>query len=141
MKDLLKKYCDKFEKHLEINKKLGRIEFNKESKVELFSGLKPASYHVSSILDYIKHPPYSKEPNKPNPLAWFVEIWIDGVCVWRKFKLNETGENLHQYEDELINQVMIEIFFIGMFNSWDFIKKREADKNKFSNGNKRNDES
>lgn len=83
-------------------------------KIDLFNGIKPASYCVPRILDYLDNPPYSKETEKQLKLEWFVEIWIDDVCIWRKSAGNEFSENLEQFEEPLIDQIILEITAYGL---------------------------
>ena len=119
MKQQLIDYLDAFKSLINVN-------FKGEKKIEtieLFSGIKPASYYVPNILEYLNHPPYSNRGEKTE-LAWFVEIWIDNVCIWRKSRINEMGDNLQQYEDELIKEIMREIVMHGLNSSWNFIIER-----------------
>jgi len=90
---------------------------NKIDKIELFSGVKPASYYFPDLLEYLHYTPLFEKGVK-RQMAWFVEIWINDVCVWRKSKMNETGEGLQQFEEELIADLMSEIVMVGLNSSW-----------------------
>ena len=54
--------------------------------------------------------------------AWFIEIFINRLCVYRKYCLVKAQKNLKKYEDELIDEMFREIFFSGLINSWRIIK-------------------
>jgi len=124
MKQQLINYLDAFKSIVNISSKNER----KINSIKLFSGIKPTLYYVSNALEYLNHPPYSNEGEKVE-VAWFVEIWIDNVCIWRKSRLNKTGENLQQYEDELIREMIQEIVMYGLSSSWDIIIEREKKTN------------
>lgn len=113
----LEEYLQEF-KNLVNTNKIGTIK-----EIELFSGIKPADYYVPQILDYLDNPPYKDEPRSIE-LAWFVEIFIDHMCIWRKSMLNKTGENLQQYEEPLLKEIFKEIIFYGLDSSWNMIKNR-----------------
>jgi hypothetical protein len=119
-----------------IEETLGHFKFNYNFKREkdpikeitLFSGIKLASYHAPNILGYFNYPPYSNRGEEIY-LAWFVEIWIDNICIWRKSNMNETGENLQQYENILLEQLTKEILLYGISNCFIDTKKRIEEKN------------
>lgn len=119
MKQQLIDYLNSFKSLINVNFKGEK----KITNIELFSGIKPASYYIPNILGYLNHPPYSNRSEMVE-IAWFVEIWIDNVCIWRKSRLNETGENLQQYEDELIKETIREIVMYGLNSSWNMIAER-----------------
>lgn len=117
-KEELIKFLDGFKIHTKI--------MNKEIyDIKLFSGIKPSGYCVPRILDYLNHPPYSEnEPNNQIQLSWFVEIWINELCVWRKeHAFNSDEEPTDKYEQELIDRIVEEMLMHGLFESWNVIKK------------------
>ena len=121
-------YLDSFKNRVNIHSNAKE----KITNIELFSGIKAASYYVPNIMDYLNYPPYSNRGSAISQPAWFVEIWIDHLCVWRKSKLNETGENLQQYEDELLKETLKGIVLSGLHSSWRTIK--DLPRYKYSNG-------
>ena len=78
--------------------------------VEVFSGIKPSSYYVPDILGYL-----GSLPPKP---SWFIEVYINGRCIWRKDKSNDNNENLSQYEDELAESIIREMVVYGVNSQW-----------------------
>jgi len=118
-KELLIELCEKLEK--ELNEREGE----QSHKVELQSGLKPENYftpamHIgttSSIPDRVR-------------MAWFVELWVDGECIFRETYV--LPENVFEdltvntekiIEDFLISKVLNRIFAFGVMTSKSFIDK------------------
>lgn len=118
-KEILTNILDKYKELQSIN--------GTPKDIFLFSGLKPASYHVPNILGYLNHPPYS-DRGESLEFAWFVEIWINDICIWRKSRMNSTGENLQQYEEELCIQILEEMSFYGLYSCYIDTKKRNEER-------------
>lgn len=112
-KELLNIYLESFKSLININFK-GEKEIK---EIKLFSGIKLSSYYVPEILTYLEYPPYS-DKRRTVELSWFVEIWIDGICIWRKSRSNEETNNLQMYEDELIEEMIRDIVICGLHSSW-----------------------
>jgi hypothetical protein len=114
MKEKLINYLESF-KNIVNTFHVGDKKIN---NIELFSGVKPTMYHVPIVFDYLNHPPYSNRGGYVG-MSWFVEIWIDGLCIWRKEKSGDG--DLNKYEDELIENTLEEIVFCGLNSSWESI--------------------
>lgn len=115
MKELLLDYLDKYRENLRINSLIRDVE---NIEVEFFSGIKKAYYYTPIV-------PGLELPEKyANANAWFVEIWIGGICVFRRTKTNEEQENLEQYEDECIKETMHNIMLSGLSNTYMVTKDR-----------------
>lgn len=111
MKELLEKQLAQFKQVYNMGNKENRIE-----KIEVFSGVKASSYFVPDMFigsDSSPEALKAHEDMRSKP-AWFVEVFIDGLCVCRKKKMNANNENLQQYENELIEAILLETFFYGM---------------------------
>ena len=112
MKELLIELCDNLEK--ELNEREGE----QSHKVELQSGLKPENYftpamHIgttSSIPDRVR-------------MAWFVELWVDGECIFRENYVPKKTEDLKIVEGFLISRVLNRIFAFGVMTSKSFLDK------------------
>jgi hypothetical protein len=112
MIEVLKNYLDYFEHQYNINKK-----GDDKIKVVLFFGEKPSGYCVPQIMAYRNHPPYTeKEPEVE--MANYLEIFIDGLCIWRRTWKGDA-------DDMNIREMTHEIFMHGMMHSWDIIKNRD----------------
>lgn len=124
MKQQLANSLESFKNH---NNMLGN---SKIDKIELFSGIKSSSYFLPDIFIGRTTSPEAIQAHVDSrkQLSWFVEIWIDKICVWRKSATNSSGEDLQQFENQLIDQIMMEIFLTGINSSWNSIKKMEEDR-------------
>jgi len=118
-KEMLQELCSNLEKELNDIK-----ETNNLTKVELFSGLKPSNYFLPDIaITTIS----SDERIKTN--AWFVELSVDDLVVFRESLVPLENEDLKIIEEMLINKVVRNIFTFGVMNSKKFIediKKQRA---------------
>ena len=86
---------------------------------KITSGIKPTGYEVPNIFEYRNHPPYSKESKKIE-YSWYFEVFINGVCIWRKsigIKEGDTEEQLEQYEKKLAKDTLIDMMVYGLSGS------------------------
>ena len=102
-KKLLIELCDNLEKEL------NQIEGKETHKVELQSGLKPENLGTTKTL-----------PSGVR-MAWFVEVWVDGKCIFRESHLPDKTEALEIIEGVLVSRVLIQIFTFGVMSSKKFI--------------------
>jgi len=120
---------EQLEKHLNYFKELYNLakRGNPINDIKLFSGIKPSSYFVPNLFvsrntteETIKR--HEEIRNAP---SWFVEIWIDGLCIWRKSSLVECDISVAGVlEQGLIDAIADEIFCYGINSSWSLIKER-----------------
>jgi len=116
-------YLDIFADRVEIDTK-------RPCKAYLYSGLKPVGYAVPMVLDYLNHPPYREESvHLADSLAWHVEIWINDLCVFRRFGESPDGDH-SKAEPRLLQEVFDEIIVSGLLNSWKLVEKHESEKYK-----------
>jgi hypothetical protein len=120
-RDILQEYIDMYADLIKMNKD--------EVKVVLFSGVKPSSYYVPQPMAYRDHPPYRDSQLDSADLSWFVEIWVDGICVWRK---SMCGEDLKQYEEQLMEETIRDIMIYGLSTSYIDTKERRKNFNQFT---------
>ena len=127
IKELLK-LCERFKFHMNIGIKEDDPNYIKD--VRIFSGIKQAGYNIPMILDYLNYPPYSNRGSMIE-MAWYVEIFINGICIWRKFHVGNPNkkEDLKRVEAELCEKIINEIQLYGLFHS----RKRIMDMNKNKN--------
>lgn len=100
-KDLLLELCSVLENRLNE-----RLDGTGIHKVNLFSGTKQTSYHV---------PPVAFK--SPKTFSWFVEIWVDEICVFREHGFPAEGT-----EERLINKVLENVFVYGAWTSYKFLE-------------------
>lgn len=114
-KEIVEKYLSIFESGINTPEN--------KSKVTLFSGMRNADYFYCSMIAYLADNQYHVR------LAWFVEIWIDDLCVWRKIaRGNKKGESLKKHEDRLFEELLKDIIMHGLYCSWENIKKARGEK-------------
>jgi hypothetical protein len=58
-------------------------------------------------------------------MAWFVEVWVDGKCIFREAQVPHETEALEIVEGFLISRVLRHIFTFGVMSSKKFIDERE----------------
>ena len=112
-KELLTELCCNLQD--ELNEKDG----SKIHKVELQSGLKPEGYFlpmmcvgtVKTLSDGVQ-------------MAWFVELLVDGKCIFREAYVPRETEELEIVEAFLISRVLRHIFTFGVMTSKRFIDKQ-----------------
>jgi len=110
IKTLLQELCNTLQK--ELNE---RDKPTQPRKVDFVSGLKPENYWLP--LMYFG-------TGKPSPIvrmAWFVEIWIDGKCIFRQSHIPHESEDLNIVEGFLIRRVLRDAFTFGVMASKKFI--------------------
>ncbi len=108
---MLQELCDNLQK--EMNE---RRETNKTHKVELISGLKPENYWLPQM-----HIGTTATLPTEVRMAWFVEIWIDGKCIFRQSHIPHESEDLNIVEGFLIRRVLRAAFTFGVMASKKFI--------------------
>jgi hypothetical protein len=109
-KELLIELCDNLQK--ELNQREGK----QTHKVELQSGLKPESYFTP-----IMHIGTTRTLPDEVRMAFFVEVWVDGKCIFRETHVPHITEALEIVEDFLISRVLRHIFAFGVMSSKKFI--------------------
>ena len=112
-KELLIELCDNIEK--ELNQREGK----QTHKVELQSGLKPENYFTPMM-----HIGTTKTLLNGVRMAWFVEVWVDGKCIFRETHVPHETEVLEIIEDSLISRVLRHIFTFGVMASKKIIDER-----------------
>ena len=112
-KELLIELCDNLEK--ELNQRDG----DETHKVELQSGLKPENYFTPMI-----HIGTTRTLPDGVGMAWFVEVWVDGKCIFRESALQHKNETLEELESFLISRVLRHIFAFGVMSNKKFIDER-----------------
>jgi len=114
-KELLIELCANLEKELNMreSKQIHQVKFS--------SGLKALNYFTPAM-----HIGTTK--TLPNSLksAWFVEVWIDGKCIFRESHVLNKTDALEMVEELLINRVLRSIFTFGVMSSKKFIDDHEA---------------
>jgi hypothetical protein len=116
MKDILEKQLEMFKEMHNISNATAPI-----NTVTLFSGLKPSNYFVPNIFigRDSSSEAFKRHEEMRNKLAWFVEIWVDDLCVWRKSAIGASNDDLQkEYETKLLEEIMLEIFFYGINAAW-----------------------
>jgi hypothetical protein len=113
--EMLKKNLESFENDWNT---FQRKEGDPPIKVTFFEGLKPSGYFVPNIMGYRENPPYTDSPPEVK-MAYFNEIFIDGLCVWRRSVVTDDKKIR---ERDVTDQMIKEIFMSGLSNSWNLIK-------------------
>ena len=109
MKQQLIDYIEAFNCLMSINTTDGELS----TKAELFSGIRPVVSHKSSQIWRLDvSVPMLRKVQVD--LAWVVEIWVNGACVIRKSRTNESESDLQQYELELVKETIQEIVMHGL---------------------------
>ena len=112
-KNLLIELCKNLQEEL-----IERKETNKERTVVFFSGFKPYNY----VLPHIHIGTTKSLPNEIE-MAWFVEIWLDEICIFRQSYIPRESEDIDIVEQMLITRVFRDIFTYGIMSSKEFINK------------------
>lgn len=107
-KEELVRFCSDLEDNLKRSPS-PRMFFNDVSrKVEFFSGLKPDNYYLPAM-----HIGTSKSIPEEQRMAWFVEIFVYGQCVFRD-SMHILDNSEEDVEAILINRVFKMIFNHGV---------------------------
>ena len=109
-KELLIALCNNLEK--ELNEREGQ----QTHKVELQSMLKPENYFTPMM-----HIGTTRTLPDKVRMAWFVEVWVDGKCIFRESSVPHETEDLKIIETVLINRILRLIFTFGVMSSKKFI--------------------
>jgi hypothetical protein len=109
-KELLIELCDN------LQQELNQREGEEIHEVELRSGLKPEGYFTSMM-----HIGTTRTLPDAVRMAWFVEVWVDGECVFRESSVPHKTEPLEIVEGFLITKVLRNIFTFGVMSSKKFI--------------------
>lgn len=110
-KDLLIGLCENLEE--EMNDR----ELHPFHKVRFESSLKPNGYYLPEI-----HLGTSKSMPVKELLSWFVEIWVDGTCIFRQSQIPHESDHLESIEAHLIDRVLRDVFTYGIMSSKKFIE-------------------
>lgn len=97
IKELIAKYCDNLQGILSLNGKRG---------VKFVSGWKNSMYHIPQIMIGSNIP--------KTQMAWFGEIWVDGVCVFRESRIPLEGQSDEELENRVLDDLMRSIFNHGV---------------------------
>jgi len=103
---LLEELCSNLEKWLNLREDFPR------STVEFFSGLKPHDYFLPAI-----HIGTTKSILESRALAWFVEIRVDDVVIFRESYVPNPKEDLKIVEGMLRTRMLQNIFNYGVMSS------------------------
>jgi len=115
-KELLIELCSNLEKDLNMRE----AKTAQTHKVEFFSGMKTGGYYLPMM-----HIGTTKTLPDTIQMAWFVEVWVDGDCIFRESHLPHETETLEIVEGFLITRVMRNIFTFGVMSSKKFIDERK----------------
>lgn len=110
-KIILQELCSNLEKELNERKETSQVR-----TVEFFSGLKPYDYYLPQM-----HIGTTKSIPKENIMAWFVEVGVDGKCLFRESHIPKEGEDTSIVEGFLIMRVLRNIFTFGVMSTKKFI--------------------
>ena len=84
-----------------VNSKLKEGEEKIIKEISLFSGIKQYNYWKQEIVT--------------DTPAWFVEIWINGICVFREYEIAPNKDSvLEELQEELLEKVLFSIIYIGL---------------------------
>lgn len=106
-KQIIQEMCSRLEYHL-------NIQSTQKRTVEFFSGLKPSQY-------FLPHMSIGREI--PTRTAWFVEIFVDGMCIFRESYVPSKGDSLEIIESKLIDVLLQQVFNFGVTSAEKLIKK------------------
>jgi hypothetical protein len=110
-KILLQELCMQLEERLNI-----KSSFHQKKFVTLFCGVKPADYMLRQFhIGTTKTIPMKLEE------AFYVEIIVDNIVIFRQSYHFTQKEDLQDVEDRLIEIILREVFFIGVMSSFDII--------------------
>ena len=112
-KELLIDLCANLEK--ELNMMGGKLTH----KVEFVSGLKSHDYYLPMM-----HIGTTNSLPDTIIMAWFVEVWVDGKCIFRESHVPRESEVLETVEGFLTNRVLSRIFTFGVMLSKKLIDER-----------------
>lgn len=95
---------------------------NKEGEGwEVFSGVKPSGYYVPMMVFSTKEALKDKGPE----MAWFVEIWMERICIFRTSSLPYGDKKLEDLEEEALDKVIRDVCMYGLGSAWKFLKDLE----------------
>lgn len=109
-KELLIELCDNLQKELNLR------DGKEIHRVELQSGLKPEGYFTPMM-----HIGTSKTLPNDIRMALFVEVWVDGECIFREVHVPLVTESLEVVEEFLITKVLRHIFTFGVMSSKEYM--------------------
>ncbi|MBK9800692.1 MAG: hypothetical protein IPP56_13590 [Bacteroidetes bacterium] len=95
-----------------------------KSKRELQSGLKPEGFFANDVVGTVK------TLSDGVQMAWFVELLVDGKCIFREAYVPRETEELEIVEAFLISRVLRHIFTFGVMTSKRFIDKQLSNRTK-----------
>jgi len=104
---------EKIETYLQHYKRIKKYD-----KVELFSGIKHTFYNTPNIYVGSDSSEAVEEMSwRSNHLSWFVEIWVNDRCIWRKFMGNKHYKkfgNLKRFEKPLLEKFIEDSIVYGL---------------------------
>lgn len=88
----------------------------KPKRLTLVSEQKPSNYFIKDIYNRGIKLPSDNDLTE----SWFVELYMDNKCIFRQSTTNRDQTNLHEYEDDLCERIMYDIFNSAMFAQLDY---------------------
>jgi len=112
---ILQELCSNLEKELNEQK-----ETSQRITVEFFSGLKPSDYYLPMM-----HIGTTKSIPTEVRMAWFVEVIVDRVVIFRESYMPKESEDLKNVESFLISRLLGNIFNFVVMTSKKLIYERQ----------------
>jgi hypothetical protein len=109
-KSILVELCENLQEMLNLQEQV--VKKPATHKVELVSQLKPDNYWLPMM-----HLGTSKTVSDEIKNAWFVEVYVDGKCIFRESYLPRKSEDLKIVEGMLITRVLKNVFCYGIMSS------------------------
>lgn len=109
---------EKIIEYLKTYEEIMSFSTKKKVVVTFFSGYKPSSYYLPQMMIGSK-PPESY-------MAWFCEIFIDNICIYRESRIPTKNETDLEMEEMVLNQLMRQIFIHGVSSAERTIKKYKS---------------
>jgi len=111
-KSILVELCENLQEVLNLQEQV--VKKPATHKVELVSQLKPENYWLPMM-----HLGTTKTISEGTgiSMAWFVEVYVDGKCIFRESYLQREGEDLKIVEGMLITRMLKNVFCYGIMSS------------------------
>lgn len=109
-KSILVELCENLQGVLNLQEQV--VKKPATHKVELVSQLKPDNYWLPMM-----HLGTSKKASDEIRNAWFVEVYVDGKCIFRESYLPRESEDLKIVEGMLITRMLKNVFCYGIMSS------------------------
>lgn len=109
-KSFLVELCENLQEVLNLQEQV--VKKPATHKVELVSQLKPDNHWLPMM-----HLGTSKTVNDETRNAWFVEVYVDGKCIFMESYLPRESEDLKIVEGMLITRMLKNVFCYGIMSS------------------------